>query len=185
MDAAEFAETMYAEIEMCFGPPTSIVSDRDSKITSQFWAEVYLFSMIKRRLSTAFYPQTDGQTEALNKAVDNYLRAYTNLEQKNWAKLLSTAAFAYNNSYNHFLKRTPFRCMYGYDPELRIDVEDDVPEGGILSAKDRVSRLQALRKEAEQQWGQTQEHQVKYYNQRHKPMEFTRGQLVKLSTRNF
>lgn len=184
MDAAEFAEAFYREVEMRFGPPSSIVSDRDSRITSKFWAEVCLHAIIKRRLSTAFHPQTDGQTEVLNKAIENYLRAFTNLEQMNWANLLPTAAFAYNNSYNHSLQMTPFRCMYGYDPEIRIDVADDVPEGKIPSARDRVKQLHDLREQLQRQWAKAQEHQIKYYNQRHLPIEFRRGQLVKLSTRN-
>ncbi len=116
MDAAEFAETMYREVDMRFGPPTSIVSDRDSRITSAFWKEVCAQNRIKRRISTAYHPQTDGQTEALNRSLENYLRAYVNLETGSWANLLITASFAYNNSYNHSLKMTPFRCVYGWGP---------------------------------------------------------------------
>ena len=184
MDAADFAEVMYKEVEMRFGPPCSIVSDRDSRITSKFWAEVCHYAHVKRRLSTAFHPQTDGQSEALNRIVQNYLRAFTNVEQMNWANLLPTAMFAYNNSYNHSLQMTPFKCVFGYDPELRIDVADDVPKGEIPSAKERVQRLYELRKQLQEHVIKAQEHQAKYYNQRHKPMEFKRGQLVKLSTRN-
>jgi len=55
MDAAEFIETVYKEVEMCFGPPINIVNDRDSRITSRFWKEVCQHVKIKRRLSTAFY----------------------------------------------------------------------------------------------------------------------------------
>ena len=102
----------------------------------------------------------------------------------NWANLLPTAAFAYNNSYNHSLQMTPFKCVFGYDPELRIDVADDVPAGEIPSARERVQRLYELREQLQEHVIKAQEHQAKYYNQKHKPMEFKRGQLVKLSTRN-
>jgi hypothetical protein len=77
-------------------------------------------------MSTAFYLQTDGQTKILNQIVKNYLRAFTNLEDIDWANLLPTAAFAYNNSYNHTLKTTPFRVIYRYDPDFYIDVADNV-----------------------------------------------------------
>ena len=80
IDAAELAELLYKEVELRFGPPDRIVSDRDLRITSQFWAEICHYSIIKRRMSTAFHPQTDGQTEILNRIVKNYLRAFTNLE---------------------------------------------------------------------------------------------------------
>jgi hypothetical protein len=147
MDAAEFAETIYREVDMRFGPPSNIVSDRDSRITNGFWKEVYQHAKIKRRLSTAFHPQTDGLTKALNKVVENYLRAYTNLEQRDWATLLYTAAFAYNNTFNHTLKMTPFKCVYGYDPKLHIDIGDDVPKEEISLAKERVQKLKELRQE--------------------------------------
>ena len=81
--APEFAELFHREIELKYSAPTGIVSDRDSKITSKFWAEVCYHALVKRRLSTAFYPQTDGQTEILNRILEHYLRAYTRDEQTN------------------------------------------------------------------------------------------------------
>src|SRR6266536_6431421 len=62
----EFAALFYENIELKYGSPKGIVSDWDTRITSKFWAEVCTYSLIKRRLSTVFYPQTDGQTEILN-----------------------------------------------------------------------------------------------------------------------
>ena len=56
----EFVELFHREIELKYGTPIGIVSDRDSKITSKFWAEVCYHVLVKRRLNTAFYPQTDG-----------------------------------------------------------------------------------------------------------------------------
>ncbi len=78
--APEFTALFYENIELKYGSPRGIVSDQDTRITSKFWAEVCTYSLIKRRLSTAFYPQTDSQTEILNRILENYLRAYTNLE---------------------------------------------------------------------------------------------------------
>ena len=184
IDAADLAELLHTEVELRFGPPSGIVSDRDSRITSKFWAEICYYSLVKRRMSTAFHAQTDGQTEILNRIVENYLRAFTNLEQMNWAKLLPTAAFAYNNSMNHTLRMSPFRAMYGYDPEFYVDVADDVPEGEIPAAKDRIKKLHELRATLRDQVLKAQERQIKYYNERHTPVEFKRGSLVKLSTRN-
>ncbi len=83
INIAEMAELLYKEVELRFGPPDGIVSDRDSRITSQFWESICQHLIIKRRMSTAFYLQTDRQTEILNRIVENYLRAFTNLEQMN------------------------------------------------------------------------------------------------------
>src|SRR5436190_23806648 len=103
-----------------------------------------MYSLIKRRMSTAFHPQTDGQTEILNRILENYLRAYTSLEQMNWAKLLRSAAFTYNNSRSSSTKITPFRALYGYDLELRFDIEDTATLGEALATRDRIIQLQEL-----------------------------------------
>src|SRR6266496_6004452 len=96
-------------------------------------------------MSTAFHLQTDGQTEILNRIFENYLRAYISLEQINWAKLLPSAEFAYNNSRSSSTKITPFIALYSYNPELRFDVGDTVTPGEAPAARDRVVRLQDLR----------------------------------------
>ena len=184
INAADLAELIYKEVELRFGAPSGIVSDRDSHITSKFWAEMCYYSMIKRRMSTAFHAQTNRQTEILNRIIENYLQAFINLKQINWAKLLPTAAFAYNNSMNHTLRMSPFKAMYGYDPEFHVDVADDIPRGEIPAARDRVEKLYKLRMALREQLLKAQERQMRYYNQRHTPIEFKRGSLVKLSTCN-
>jgi transposase InsO family protein len=184
LTAPEFAALFHESIELKYGSPRGIVSDRDTRITSKFWAEVCAYSLIKRRMSTAFHPQTDGQTEVLNRILEGYLRAYTSLEQMNWAKLLPGAEFAYNNSRSSSTKTTPFKALYGYDPELRFDIEDTITKGEIPAARDRILRLQELRERLREELLISQERQAKYYNQRHQPRLFKRKDLVKLSTRN-
>jgi hypothetical protein len=102
----------------------------------------------------------------------------------NWAKLLPTAAFAYNNSMNHTLRMSPFKALYGYDPEFHVDIADDVPKGEIPAAKDRIQKLHELRQGLREQLNVVRQRQIEYYNQRHTPKVFKRGNLVKLSTRN-
>ena len=97
--------------------------------------------IIKRRLSTAYHPQTDGQSEALNRIVEDYLRAYTSEDQTIWAKLLPLAQFAYNNSRNHTTKASPNRLLHGFDCEIRVDVADNVSERRIPAALDRIKKL--------------------------------------------
>jgi hypothetical protein len=75
--AADFAELFFQHVECRFGTPRGIISDRDSRITSRFWREVYTQTLIKRRISTAYHPQTDRQLEALNRIIQDYLYAYT------------------------------------------------------------------------------------------------------------
>ena len=79
----EFTALFHKNIELKYGSPNRIMSDQDTRITLKFWAEVCTYSLIKRRLSTVFHLQTNGQTEILNRILGGYLRAYTNLEQMN------------------------------------------------------------------------------------------------------
>ena len=77
LTAVDFAKLFFEYVEYRFGTPRSVVTDRDSRITSEFWREVYKVKIIKRRKSTAYHPQTNGQSEALNHIMEDYLRAYS------------------------------------------------------------------------------------------------------------
>src|SRR5690606_8150880 len=96
--APDLARLFAKEIFRFHGLPLDIVSDRDSRFTSNFWKELMELLEIKRNMSTAFHPQTDGQTERVNQTLEAYLRAFANYEQSNWSDLLHVAEFAYNNS---------------------------------------------------------------------------------------
>ena len=74
IDASQLAELFWTEIVCKFGTPSGIVTDRGSVFTSSFWSEVCYYAKVKRRLSTAFHPQTDGQTERQNQTLEHYLR---------------------------------------------------------------------------------------------------------------
>ena len=93
-----------------------ITTDRDTIFTSQLWKEMTKQLQIERRLSTAFHPQTDGQTEKTNSILEQYLRAYVHYQQDNWTELLPLAGFAYNNSKQETMKHTLFFANYGYHP---------------------------------------------------------------------
>ena len=98
------------------GLPTDIVSDRDSWFTSEVWKEFLQLSGIQPRMSTAFHPQTDGQTERLNQTIEAYLRAFIGNEQDDWVWLLPIAEFAYNNSVTTGNGMSPFYANYGFHP---------------------------------------------------------------------
>ena len=182
--AADFAELFFEHVECRFGSPRSIVTDRDSRITSDFWREVCEIKIIKRRLSTAYHPQTDGQSEALNRIVEDYLRAYTSEDQTIWAKLLPLAQFAYNNSRNHTTKASPNRLLHGFDCEIRVDVADNVSKRRIPAALDRIKKLHQLRQDLRLRLVEAQERMTIYYNARHVPKQFKVKDFVKLSTKH-
>ena len=117
MNARQFTKCFIKEIFRLHRLPKDIITDRETLFTSDLWKETTKLLGIERRLSTAFHPQTDGQTELTNATLEQYLRAYSNYQQDNWCELLPTAEFAYNNGYQETIKHTPFFANYGINPE--------------------------------------------------------------------
>ena len=114
IDIPRLAEVIMDVIVWHHGISNSIVTNRSSLFTSKFGSSLCYFFDIKRRLSTAFHPQYDGQIESQKSTMEAYLRAFVNFEQNNWAKLLSMAEFAYNNAKNASTGHTPFELNCGY-----------------------------------------------------------------------
>ena len=108
MKARQFKILFMNNIYWIHGLPTDITTDRDTLFTSELWKETAKELQIERKMSTAFYLQTDGQTERTNTILEQYLQAYVNYQQDNWVELLPMAEFAYNNSQQETIKNTPF-----------------------------------------------------------------------------
>jgi transposase InsO family protein len=135
------------------GVPQSIVSDRGPQFTSKFWAAFCYHLRINRRLSTAYHPQKDGQTEWQNQTLKQYLRAYVNYLQDNWVYWLSSAEFAYNNSIHASTGVTPLYAEKGFNPSIEATVQAvpanrSVPD--VPDAKAQADRLVELRAAIEQ-----------------------------------
>jgi len=113
---ADLAKTFAREIWKYHRLPADIVSDWDSRFTSETWKGFLGLLRICPRMSTAFHPQTDGQTERLNQTIEAYLRAFISREQNNWASLLPMAEFSYNNTITMGNGITPFYANYGFHP---------------------------------------------------------------------
>ena len=108
INAPGLAEVIIDMVICHHGLPDSIVTDKGSLFISKFWLSLCYFVGIKRRLSTAFHPQIDSQTEWQNSTMEAYLRAFVNFEQNDRARLLPMAEFAYNNAKNASTGHTPF-----------------------------------------------------------------------------
>jgi hypothetical protein len=115
--AKDLAVSFLREIWKLHGLPEEIISDRDTKFTSKFWSSLMTLLSITQRLSTAFHPETDGQTERVNQSLEQYLRMFCNYSQDNWVELLPLAEFAYNNSVTSAIGMSPFYANYGYNPQ--------------------------------------------------------------------
>jgi transposase InsO family protein len=114
--AESMAQAFFTEIVRLHGIPQSMVSDRDSMFTSTFWRELMRLTGPKLHMTSAFYPQSDGQTEATNKVIVMYLRCFTGDQPRQWLRWLPWAEYIYNTAYQSSLKDTPFKVVYGRDP---------------------------------------------------------------------
>ena len=132
------AEVIFNVVVQHHGLPDSIVSDHNSVFTSKFWSSLCYFLSIKRRLSTAFHPQTDGQTERQNSTMEAYLRAFVNYEQDNWARLLPMAEFAYNNAKHASTGYTSFELNCGY--HLCVSYREDLNPCSRSKAADELTK---------------------------------------------
>jgi transposase InsO family protein len=90
------------------GLPAKVYSDQRPQFVSRFMKHLYTLLGIEENLSTAYHPQTDGQTERINYEVKKYLRMFTNHRQDNWVDWLPLAEFMYNNIVNEVMGYTPF-----------------------------------------------------------------------------
>lgn len=183
--AERLASLFYDEIICRYGVPNGIVSDRGSVFTSAYWSSFCYEAHVKRRLSTAFHPQTDGQTERQNQTLEQYLRCYCSEHQGDWADHLPMAEFACNNSVSATLRVSPAYALMGYNPSLHADqTRVESARGKVPAAEERVQRLRSERESLEQLWRRAQDWQAKAYNKSHKPMSFKVGDSVLLSLKN-
>lgn len=181
----ELAELIHQEIELKYGIPNGCVSDRGSVFTSQFWSDLCYINRVHRRLSTAFHPQTDGQTERSNQTLIQYLRCFAAQEPVIWATILGEAEFVCNNAINATTHISPFKALMGYNPTISRRIGDDALQRRVHpNAIERIQKLETLREDLERHWTEAVENQKRYYDGRHKEKTFKKGDLVLLSTRN-
>jgi IS30 family transposase len=110
---AKLAELYISRIVCLHGVPKKIVSDRGTQFTSRFWGKLHESLDTKLNFSSAYHPQTDGQTERTNQILEGMLRACALKHGGSWDKSLPYVEFSYNNSYQASLKMSPFEALYG------------------------------------------------------------------------
>jgi Reverse transcriptase (RNA-dependent DNA polymerase)/RNase H-like domain found in reverse transcriptase/Integrase zinc binding domain/Chromo (CHRromatin Organisation MOdifier) domain/Aspartyl protease len=178
--APEFARLFISHVVRLHGLSDSIVSDRGSIFTSNFWSTLASILKIDPRKSTAFHPQTDGQTERMNQTLETYLRIFVNHEQNDWFDLLPLAEFAYNNARQESTRMSPFYANYGFHPRFLAEFAN--PTTPIPAANDFASHLQEVHERLVENIKKAQDYQAHYYDRKHKPVEFKPGDLVWLNS---
>ncbi len=176
--AAEAANLYVREVFRLHGMPSSIVSDRGPQFVSRFWKRFWELLGTNVTLSTAYHPETDGQTERVNQVVEQYLRAFVNYQQDDWAKLLPFAEFAYNNSVHSSTNLSPFFANYGFNPAI-----DFVPttESCVPTAESIVQKFRTLNLFLTQQLSKSQEDMKRFADRKRMDIEYSVGEWVYLS----
>ena len=121
-DAVEVATLFFREVYRLHGLPLSIVSDRDSRFLSHFWRSLWKLFDTSLDMSSAYHPQTDGQTEVTNRSLGNLVRSLVGSSIKSWDSKLPQAEFAHNHAVNRSSKFSPFQIIYGIVTRAPLDL---------------------------------------------------------------
>jgi hypothetical protein len=114
--------------------PEKTISDRGPVFNNKYIKALYKCLGIKVHFSSAYHPQTDGQTERMNPGIEQFLSTYAGMYQKDWVKWLPMAEFSYNNAVHSATGTSPFRCLYGRDPiMIPSKVQTEVPEANSMA----------------------------------------------------
>jgi hypothetical protein len=182
-NAEELAYVFYRHIVANHGLPNEIISDRGPTFTAKFWQSLMSHLGLNHKLSTAFRPQTDGQTERMNQVVEQYLRCYINYQQDDWVEKLPAAQLAYNTAYNESTKLTPAYANYGFTPEPYHEARESkhVNPAAIIKSEDLKTLHQDMRTELEF----VRNRMNHYYNpKRMEGPSFKEGDMVYFATKN-
>jgi hypothetical protein len=174
--AMSVARAFFADIVRLHGFPSSIVSDRDPVFTSHVWRDLFKLAGVKLRVSTAFHPQTDGQSEVANKTIAMYLRCITGDRPRAWLEWLPWAEYCYNTSFHSALRTTPFQVVYGRAPPALVPYEPasarTAPVDELLQDRD------AFLADVRDRLLQAQAYAKRHYDAHHRDITFAVGDWV-------
>ncbi|EKV17987.1 Retrotransposon polyprotein, putative [Penicillium digitatum PHI26] len=183
IDANQMANIVLRHVVANHGLPSKITSDRDKLFTSNMWQSFADQMGIELRLSTAYHPQTNGQTERVNQTLKQYLRHYVNYQQDNWAGLLPTAQLAYNNAVHSTTNETPFFANNGYHP---VTFGEPIGKAAMAeSARLKATELRKLHAQLSRDIDFVNLRMKEYYDKHHQVgPDLKEGERVYLLRRN-
>ncbi|XP_042032226.1 uncharacterized protein LOC121778901 [Salvia splendens] len=177
-DTIKVANVFIDTVVRHHGFPKTLVSDRDSVFLNQCWKDMMRLSGTKLNFSTAYHPQSDGQTEVRNRGLEQYLRAFTADRPSKWSNFLPWAELALNCFHHAALGMSPYKALYGRDPPSLIFAEPSrstPPEAAEL-IRQRGELLVELRRNLER----AQQRMRESANKHRRHLEFKVGDLVLL-----
>nr|KYP45360.1 Transposon Ty3-I Gag-Pol polyprotein [Cajanus cajan] len=179
-DASNIVKLFFRDVVKLHGLPKSIVFDRDTKFLSHFWRVLWSRLGTKLLFSTTCHPQTDGQTEVVNRSLSIMLRVVLKGNHKSWDEYLPHIEFAYNRVVHKTTNISPFEAIYGFNPLTPLDLIS-LPNVSHFIHKEGTSRADFVRKLHERIKNHIQLQNEKYAKSNNKgkrPMIFEEGDWV-------
>ena len=186
IDAPSTARLFLNSVVRLHGMPERIISDRDPRFTAHFWKAFWEGLGTTLSMSTAYHPQTDGQTENANRTLEIMLRSVVNFEQNDWEDHLAAAELAVNNARNATTGLSPFYMFYGREARLPLDLALTplTKARASPSAADALARWRAALVRAQETTKTAQLRQKKYADAQRREQLFAVGERVLLATAN-
>jgi len=164
------------------GLPESIISDKRVQFAAGIMKELNNLLGIQTKLSTAYHPQTDRQTERINQELEQYLRVFIDHRQEQWPDWLGMVEFVYNNKIHVATKTSPFKANYSQDPRMGFEGRR---KGKYEAAGKFIEKMKKIQEEAKAVLGKAQEEMKKFGDRRQeKEEEYKVGDLVLLSIKD-
>ena len=177
--AMDWANLFWSNVYPDWGLPNAIISDRDPKFLSDFWKGLFAKADTKILASTAYHPQTDGQSERTNQTVEVALRHYINSHQDDWPSHLPIIQAAINTSVSATTKFSPLQLLYGFNPRHTLDLLK-----GKSAADNWASDRELFRKEAADSIVLAQQQMIRFTDPKRKHLAFAVGDRVYLRLSN-
>ena len=118
--AAGVTQVYVEHIYKLHGLPRTIVSDRDMVFLSRFWTKLFSLQRVALHMSTSYNPQTDGQTEVVNRCLETFLRCMTGERPTEWVLWLPLVEWRCNSNRHSTIGTTPYEVVYGQPPSLHV-----------------------------------------------------------------
>ncbi|MCO5585579.1 hypothetical protein L7F22_039514 [Adiantum nelumboides] len=176
--ASDISRVFIKEIFRLHGLSKRIVNDRDAKFTSKFWTSFFQAIGTQLCFNTAYHPQTDGQTQKVNQAIEDILRAYCSQEPRKWVQHLPLVEYAYNSFDHRSIGMSPFKAFYGQECIAPLNFSD--PTIKVEAYKQMLDKLEAQTKAIRKDIQAAQDRQEHYADKDRSERTFKLGDKVEI-----